>query len=584
MASKLQQKLKKLFDSKPPPDALSAELHVLASEHGFAECASFWMPTLYQTSPALFQTFMESILHTALWPPAIIASLLQRAEADGQEKVFELLYRSQWHTAEEWNEELLGLVRAPLTDEALLQALQRRMVTHHAFSEATAMALYRRAPLFQKLVRDNVPHWWHGDRSGFLALRKAVRQAGDEAWYWELFRAFASREEWAEEINQLLAIQVPPEQIVAELEKRHPSYDRFKQPELVRELIQRYGTSLLPYVQAHLRWLAGGQEERFLQVIHDLGDETLYWQMFFTVGTSDMWNKVLRVLLKELLERDAFFNLIEQRFPRQDRVVQRWQRWQLNRDVALALYQRDPHRAAPLLKPYLHGADPALFRAAEEQQDEEFLDFLTLHFMGHLSSLLYRAYPFSHWSQQADLKARREIEEVGQIVTARLDRLYTESPEGYVRHAGYILGQVGAYGIWNPKGNREHNPIFIYLMTQHPEAWQHSPAAIQELMESPNIYIQRLALDILGQGSAASAQRVAENLTVFRTLLLNKTRRNSKKKALHCLEEAVRQCPDLGEVILPLLEEAMDFRSKRAIPEHIMVSFVRLRRQLRATS
>src|SRR5262249_29251051 len=203
--------------------------------------------------------------------------------------------------------------------------------------------------------------------------------------------------------------------------------------------------------------------------------------------------------------------------------------------------------------------------------------FLTFKFMGKLSGLVERAYVDSRfWGwRQPDQKARDEIEQIGKLVTDHLDQLYTQSPETYVRHAANILGRFRAFEVWRVERQLEHNPVFAHLANQHHEAWHRSPEGIRELMESPNIYVVLLGLEILEKGGPDAARRIVENLLHFRALLLGRTRLNTKKQALACLEQAMQQGPEFAGQIAPMLEEAFDFRGKRAISKQIMVSYVR---------
>jgi hypothetical protein len=226
-----------------------------------------------------------------------------------------------------------------------------------------------------------------------------------------------------------------------------------------------------------------------------------------------------------------------------------------------------------------------LFREAEARQDEELLDFLSFQYLQHAAFLLYRAVPprvMPRWGWKADPEAQAELEQIGRLVCDRLARLHTLSPEIYVRHAANLLGRFRAFGVWSFARNRAHNPIFRYLVDQHHAAWRRSPTAVRDLLESPNIYVQIVGLEILKAGGpdADAALRVLEILPLFRALLLGRARRNTKKLALACLEQAARVAPDAAHAILSLLDEAMDFHGRHTIDERLLVSFVRLRRSL----
>lgn len=344
--------------------------------------------------------------------------------------------------------------------------------------------------------------------------------------------------------------------------------------------LDKYGAVLLPYIEENLRVIAYRDPKPLLDALAKLGDESLYWRCFFLVGNPQLWNEHLRTLLRQPMDDESLHIELQRRTPPGG--MSRWSWWGLSKDLALYLYQRNPERFRPFVERFIHQPSPALFQVAQAQADHLFLDFLTFLEMRTLAGLVYQAYPPTYWrnAHPHQAEARRQLEKDGARLTARFDALYADSPERYLRHAANTLSFFRPFEVWAVTKNLAHNPPFTYLFTRHREAWQQSPPAIRELLESPNIYVQIAGLDMLGEGSEAAAQRVIENLPMLRALLLSRARRSTKQRVLRCLEEAARQGPSFAAAILPLLEETMDFRSKRAIGERIMVSYVRLRRSL----
>src|SRR5262249_13240038 len=159
---------------------------------------------------------------------------------------------------------------------------------------------------------------------------------------------------------------------------------------------------------------------------------------------------------------DALLLLLQQRTPAP---TLRRSDWHLAKDVALALYRRNPGLLRPFLEQCLHAADLSLFMEAERGRDEAFLDFLTADLVRQVASLTFRAYPpesQQYW-QKPDAQAHEQIEQIGRAVTARFDRLYEESPDTYVHHAADVLSRFTEYDIESFKRAVELNPIFVYL-------------------------------------------------------------------------------------------------------------------------
>src|SRR5262249_30510270 len=228
-----------------------------------------------------------------------IRALLPRAEADGNDTLFAGLYGK---VADEssWNAELLGLAQSPDTDEAVARGVWRRAMSrrNYSLSEATALALYRRNPsLFGDFVRDHV----HSDGDSddrFMHLRTDVRRQGDLDLYWALFRELADADEWTAELRNLLADNPPAAIIIDELRKRQPAEPWEFDADILADYLARYGWAIVPYLEQQMEWIAPSAGPRVLEAAERLGDDALYWRIFFHVGDAKRWNRALRELLQ----------------------------------------------------------------------------------------------------------------------------------------------------------------------------------------------------------------------------------------------------------------------------------------------
>jgi hypothetical protein len=539
----------------------------------FSDLAEIWAPALVRRDPAFFEGFLVRNLDRQ--HGEVIHTLLPSIEAAGLNSLFRSLYRKV-SRFEDWNYQLRELAKSSLPDNEVIAAIERRDIRWGNLTEDILLWLYDRNPdVFREWIKKHLGVPSYPQRS-FKLLREKAEAAGDEEFYWYLFRNFASHDEWQKDMRLLLLQNLPEDQIVGELERRVPT-DRTHygfEPVILLDFMEKYGEIVWPLVKPFLPVLA--RHGTALNAIRKLDDEVLYWQTFFMSNSVSTWNSEIRQLLNQNLSDDEFSAALDLRMPEVDQTKQ-WSIWKLNSDDAIALYQRYPVVSRPFIQRFLHQPEFQLFEIAQAAQDYELLDFLVFKFMQVTAQLVYRAYPPErHWRwNRPDKKAQQQIKEIGGKMTAYLDSLYAQSPEIYVRHTANILANFRAFEIWSVKGQVEHNPIFAYLVQQHHEAWQQSPDGIRELMESPNIYVQILGIDILGTANSHTAQRILENLYIFQALLLGRTRRNTKKKVLACLEGAMRQGPQFAEKIAPILFASMDYRGKRAIPRQIMASYVR---------
>jgi hypothetical protein len=250
--------------------------------------------------------------------------------------------------------------------------------------------------------------------------------------------------------------------------------------------------------------------------------------------------------------------------------------------TAEALYARSPDLARPLIERYCDEVNLRLFAQAEQQRDEELLDFLTYRALNAMTGPLQRAFPTPsqlRW-QKPDEKAQAQIAEYSAALTGRFDRLAAESPARYVEHAANMLSRFGPDESWPFRRSLQHNPVHIYLFTQHRDAWLRVPAAMRELLESPCAHVRLIGLVFLNEGGADAARRAAENVALLRAILLDTSPRSAKKRALAALERAGQTDAAVGASVLPVLEGALHFQARHAIDERAMVSYVRLRRAL----
>lgn len=577
----LGERLERALSANLDRGALLREMEQLARESSFSAFADLWAPGLYRRDAAFFEPFLLRRLDGSR--EKAIRDLLPLAEAAGQDTLFSGLYRK---VANEnaWNAELLALARSAQPDEQVLRAVQRRQMARQWFTlqEDVAVALYRRNPeRFAAFIRQHVHRGWGRGHDTFRHLCIVVRQRGDDDLYWALFRELAEPKEWELAVAQLLRDNIPASAIVEELRKRHSTHLWEADTGVLGDFIERYGQAVLPYIEDNLGRMAQRSGDRLLAAAKKLDDEDLYWRIFFKASDTVRWNEALLEVLKRPLSDEALLMEVQRRTP----LPQRW-RWLLEKDVALQFYQRNPGLFRPFLDrfPFLerfrYELDEAFFQEAERVGDEEMLDFLSFWGLRQLAMLMYSAYPTpsqQRW-REPDASLQKQVEHQGKMLTDRFDRLYARSPETYVQHAANILGRFEAFEVWSFWRNAEYNPAFAYLFRQHRDAWRKSASGIRELLESPNIYMQIIALDMLGEGGPDAAARVVENLVLLRALLLGRARRSTKKQVLRCLEQAARQDAASAAQVVPLLEETLHFQGKRAIDERLMVAFVRLRR------
>ena len=577
--SDLPDRLQSLLKSDVNRGELLHGLAYMAQDKGFRDLAEVWAPALVDRDPQFFRSFLLRHLDGTR-QAGLIRDLLTRVEQAGADELFTSLYRLVIDQAR-WEEDLAALAKAPDPTEQVVAAVLRRDVSPmwYRLSEATALALYERAPeAIGPYLQAHLHPGWGLRQERYLKLRKAA-QARDDGLYWYLFRQYATEGEWRAEVQSLLSAQVPAGTISAELEKRHPETLWQADTDVVVTALEKHGLDALPYIERHLGWISQRSGKRLLGALEKLGDEGLYWRIFFLAGRPDAWNSALWKVLRSGLSASELHWAVQLRTPTGPHT--RW-RWQLQADVAMELYNRDRSLYRPLIDGYLSQPTMELVREAHRNSDDDFLDILCFKYLSVLPGLHHRAFPQAgQWAPKPDPKAREQFGEVVAWFTERFDAMHRDDPEQYVLHAANILRHYHAFAIWSLAELSEKNPVLHYLLSNHAEAWLAAPGAIRDLLESTCIFIQIAGLDFLGEGGELAAQRVVESVPLLYSLLLGRVRRPTKRKALKCLQQAAQEGPQYAEVILPVLEEALHLEGRRAIDEEIIAAVVRTKRVLR---
>jgi len=580
-----QERLETLLNLPIDRGELRHELEAIArrERREFGQLADVWAMKLYQPESEFFDGFLRNYLD---WSSEYtIRKLLPVAEADGKDELFTTLYR-RVSRQDEWRKEVeIFAANQKMDDEAILASLERRDVRWYQLSDRAAVALYQRnAELFRPYIAEHLARY---RPEQYKQLLKLARKQGDSLILSRLHDQTPQwdRDRWVASLQNLLqADDITPEAAAAELERVHPEQTRKADPKdaaLIIDIAEKYGVAVYPYLEQNASWIAGDAEgrKRLLEMARAAGAWGTYNKLFFSLSNPHQWNQAIKQLLDEVQEESEF--LYRLRFltppPKQGRQHWGW-RWYLTTDNALELYRRYPDTLRRFVEVHSQQLPTELFELAEANRDEEFMDFITFQQMLHLQSLVWNAYPPpSNYYRKPNDEARQQIEETSVVIINRFNRLYDESPETYVRHAANILSRVRAFDIRGFEQQLKHNPIFNYLARKHHDVWRRSSAAILELMESTDIYVNLIGLEILSEGTAQSAERVIENVHLFRALLLGRTRINTKKKVLACLENAAWQGEAYAHTILPLLKDIIDFQGKRAISDDVMVAYVRLR-------
>lgn len=562
---------------------LMRELSALASRQPFEfqSLAKVWAPILYQKGPEFFGSFLARHLNSR--HEYVIRELLPRLEKDGHDKLFTQLY-GRVIKEQEWRAEIDKLMKQISDDEQLQVALSRRDITWYSLPDELATRLYKRDhERFRDFVASHlgVGYVWTGrKREEYKQLRKEAERIGD-AVMMDKVRAEVVQDahSWQEEAKALLHKGVAPEQINAELEKIHPTQTwNIRDTSILLKFVDRYGVAVMPYILRHNGWSI--PRDKLLKAVKRLGDRVLYWRTFFaTVGWRDAeaikeWHQAVMDAAETNRTEAGFRAEMEILTPAEDT-----KHWSIDPQTARILYQRFPQATRPFLEARLTQPDLEFYALVQKNGDEAFLDHLSYRMMSALPQYLQRS---NRFGQKRERVEGLEYAQIRDAVINRMEDLYARSPEAYAEHVGNIFSRVAPFEIsrWNLEEQRDKNPIWQYLESQHQDALVKSPGAMKEMLESPSIFVQIAAIRILSVGGRDAALRVRENLPPIRALLMGGAMRKTKREALITLEKAAQAGPEFAAPIFASLEDLMDLRGKRSIHEDVMVTCARLQHAL----
>ena len=561
--------------------ALLRELSAIGRRQAsdFSARADVWARELYRRGGDFFAPLLIRYLNRS--HEYLIRELLPEIARNGHTRLYRQLY-ALIARDQDWQAEIEKLAAEISDDEELAKALDLRDVRGLQLNDVAASALYSRdAERFGDFVRAHVQtrrRWgWHSVE--FKRLRTLAKRRGDQALLAVLEDQHANAEQvWKANLEAIWQEAVPADQIVARLREIHPRNTwEIEDSSPLIAFIDRYGEAVMPYILQHVSWIK--PQQALLKTVERHCTPSTYWQVVFRVGDVRLWRNALSELLKSSHNDAQFLAEVTPILP--DSPQGWWgNRWQINADFAEKLYQRFGSAVRPILETYLHQPSQALFKQAVQREDTDFLIYLTFRMLievgqigGQLDSQRY----------QGDAKKdRQKITQYSEDVVDYLSKLHATDPLGYVRFAAAVLTQMRAFQVnrWNDL--RQNNPIWDSLTTQHREVWLHVPEAISELLESPSIYVILFGIELLTVGDAFAAARVVENLPTLRAFLLGRFRRQTKRLVLQALEAAAAHGAYFARQILPALDAVADFRARTAVPDDILMTYVRLQQQITA--
>ncbi|MBE2196631.1 MAG: hypothetical protein IAE83_20845 [Anaerolinea sp.] len=260
-----EQLVKNLHDSKSKgAEALVGILDAFRSRVEWkmmARIRNVWAKTVIELVPTHALNYLRGF--TGNQHRAVNLELAQFALKLGHHDLFRELFT--WGaTQEAFNAEIRKVIEAKPPESILLRELQRLDINWMNLNDRNATDLYLLNP---RVAWDFV--FRHLDRRGgfYDGLIEAVRQNdADGEFFQRLFRRSGGGKAWERQMEDLLAQDIPPSQIVEELNRWHPGDVRNTNPKVLKKFLNKYGEAVLPYLERALNWLTEGRLRALLEL------------------------------------------------------------------------------------------------------------------------------------------------------------------------------------------------------------------------------------------------------------------------------------------------------------------------------
>jgi hypothetical protein len=395
----------------------------------------------------------------------------------------------------------------------------------------------------------------------------------DEDFRWKLYRRQVPLADWAKECLALCDRIRDAEQLVRELEKRHPEGWGINLADGFSQCVQRRGRDVFPYVMRHLRqvwggWLTRGSYGKMADFARERGWWDLWSCLIRVCSGPREFNKEVLALLENanLTEKDVVERLLALAG-----VSREWN-WagfgiaavhQLEEPVALLFYERFPELLrGPYklhLQPHLWGQNyPKLLERFLAAGDEEMIDQLA-------SRVVTRSGRWGHAEKMlADAEKLADY-----YVALKSDETV------FSRRAANVLGKVPACSIFQYNQLVKENRLARLLFERSASAYLADPRSMADLVEASEIHVMALAYRALGLDDDRAREQAVTHLSLLMGTLLRPMQRDTRTLAFGALANAANTV-QTARLILDRARDVLNLPDRRYPKERLLGLIARL--------
>jgi hypothetical protein len=549
----LEEEVRALLEATLPDDELQQKLEALATKPAFDGLTYLWGPILYGRNQARFRPFILAHFSTftRIWMQvpwkrnaAGLDAWLEEADRRDDAELFSRLYLWKYTSSQllkQWCQDLRSRFEAA-GDSAQRSGMLRKLdMQGLLLDDETAAALYAiDAAVARPFILRHLPSGgWGGTRKLPQKLCDLARRHGDDDLYFTLYRLNVPAKTWEKDVEGLGRTVTDPQQLVAELERRHPGQAwGMGVGKGLFALLHARGRDVIPYVLKHVDELAqwGFSSVKDRQRILEQARKQGWWDLTSAMvrkGDNGQYNKEVLALVNDHKQPDE---VVFRRLAALSGPTFEWQ-WgrsavehyqPLKEATAVALYRCFPELVRGPFRKHLGFSFwgwkgyPDLVSAARDDDDEALLGYLACQV------LLAGRNPYH----------ARNTKRAEERLLKHYQSLRSE-PVVFARRLAAVLGHLPAQSLGRGyRGLLQHSALARLFFEEGCAGLLEEPRALRDLLEAAEIHVQLLALRALGQEDERARQLAADNLDLLQATLLQSMSSKSRRLAFRALANA----------------------------------------------
>lgn len=560
--------------------ALRTALESLARRYRgvFPETIARWAPAAWRRDRIRFRPVLLANVttwNTAPWAAnrGILAAWLAEVEHVRDDELFQRLYVANLGLEKLHGDACFARMRADLLtrwraapDRGARAAILERFDLYFTLDEPTAIALWDAEPdLAREFIATRLPsaYSWRTQQAEPVLWKKLWEKAEsrDPELFFTLYRSQVPFARWKADVLRLAAEIADARVLNDELIKRHAAHHRDQIGLVWATMLEQRGRDVIPYVTAHLATVAVGglpvapsfppglYSPPGWRAVLDLARAKQWldlWVQLLAIGGPGATDAEVRALIDDRVRADAEIRRRLGLLAAALGTRGRWQSAALSDETATALYARFPDLCRGAFRNQVVAHEPKkLLAAALAAGDPEIID------------LIAASYLLRYW---------KPAESVASSLVAHYEGL----PDAdFARRAGAVLGDAPAFGVWNYSALVRLNPLSHLLFERSPAKFLDDPRVMRDLLESPQIHVQALALRMLAKDDDRARIIAGMCVDLLAPTLLRRLHRRTRILAITALENAATTAQN-ARVIVGKAREALDLPDDRYPKEAVI--------------